>query len=446
MVDFPSPRQLLQPVPARATVSAVLEAINRADTTFRIDDPGEAIDSAAQVAVKPAPAVKLSTGLQYRDERAMQKFYRALHALKREPATVRVLHYGDSQIEGDRITDYLRSKLQAQFGGAGPGLISLMPLTSSPGIRVINGPDWERYTLFTSKDKRVPHNRYGPRAGFARFVPYDGFDSLSVYSSSIQIVCNEKVSETMRGVTRLRLFYGGSRARTWCEYYDGPALVAADSLRQGGSFNVREYPVMSGPTVREFRFAGSDSPDFYAFSLEGEEGVMVDNIAMRGSSGTFYHHVDKAQMKRFYDYLNVKLVILQFGGNTVPSIRDTAMARNYASYMRNQVAILRKLAPEASILFIGPADMSVKDGTRYVTHPFVESVRDNLREVMLDAGCAFFDVFDAMGGRNSMPVWVDERLAGRDYIHFSPKGARKIGTLLYSALINDYNSYLRELP
>jgi lysophospholipase L1-like esterase len=42
-----------------------------------------------------------------------------------------------------------------------------------------------------------------------------------------------------------------------------------------------------------------------------------------------------------------------------------------------------------------------------------------------------------------MSVWVDQKLAATDYIHFSPQGARKIATLLYSALINDYNSYLK---
>ena len=34
---------------------------------------------------------------------------------------VRVLHYGDSQIEGDRITGYLRNRFQKKFGGSGPG-------------------------------------------------------------------------------------------------------------------------------------------------------------------------------------------------------------------------------------------------------------------------------------------------------------------------------------
>lgn len=48
-----------------------------------------------------------------------------VHALKTESKekVVRILHYGDSQLEGDRVTNYLRYRLQQRFGGTGTGLI-----------------------------------------------------------------------------------------------------------------------------------------------------------------------------------------------------------------------------------------------------------------------------------------------------------------------------------
>jgi lysophospholipase L1-like esterase len=87
--------------------------------------------------------------------------------------------------------------------------------------------------------------------------------------------------------------------------------------------------------------------------------------------------------------------------------------------------------------------MSVKSGTDYVTHPQLENTRDALKKVALETGCAFFDMYDCMGGSNSMASWVDQKLAATDYIHFSPQGARKIATLFYSALISEYNAYLK---
>jgi lysophospholipase L1-like esterase len=70
-------------------------------------------------------------------------------------------------------------------------------------------------------------------------------------------------------------------------------------------------------------------------------------------------------------------------------------------------------------------------------------MRDAIKKVVIESDCAFFDMYDCMGGKNSMPVWVDQKLAATDYIHFSPQGARKMATFLYAALINDYNRYLK---
>ena len=39
-------------------------------------------------------------------------------------------------------------------------------------------------------------------------------------------------------------------------------------------------------------------------------------------------------------------------------------------------------------------------------------------------------MFSVMGGRQSMIAWHNNGLAGADYIHFTPKGAEKIGHIL----------------
>ncbi len=119
------------------------------------------------------------------------------------------------------------------------------------------------------------------------------------------------------------------------------------------------------------------------------------------------------------------------------------MAINYGNYIRYQIALVKKAAPYASILFIGPSDMNIKEGTEYVTYPVLESVRNEIKKAVLESNCAFFDMYDCMGGRNSMSAWVDQKLAASDYIHFSPQGARKMATMLYSAIINDYNEFLK---
>lgn len=459
-LKFPALKSILNSGTSKKDIASILTTINAVDTNFTIDEspssttviPGEKSDTNSNnsdpkndyKSKKPLKTKVLILDIQAKNTSALKNFFEALHALKTNPKSIRVLHYGDSQIEGDRITDYLRLKLQGQFGGQGAGLTPFMPITSSVIYRINCAPGWDRYNVFTVKDRRVNHGNFGVLGDFSRFVGYRKLsDTSSVLTSTVSITATKLGGSNAMNYKKLKLFYGGAQRKTWCEFYDGPALIAADSLEAGDNFRVKEYNVGRGSNTHSFKFKGKDSPDFYGLSLESDNGVMVDNIAMRGSSGTFFHQINAGQMKMFYDYLNVKLIILQFGGNSLPAIKNSEMAVNYGNYIRYQLSIVKKIAPNASILFIGPSDMSIKEGTEYITYPYLEEMRDAIKKAVIESDCAFFDMYDCMGGKNSMPSWVDQKLAATDYTHFSPQGARKIATLLYSAIIKDYNTYLK---
>ena len=435
-------------------IPANKSAVDSVSTTTAIDSILQLKDSTKQrelnedslfLLKKEEQPKTLITGIQTKNKKALYSFFRALTQVKNEQKCIRVMHYGDSQIEGDRMTDYLRLKLQAQFGGEGPGLVSLMPVSKSVINTIEFDKNWERYPAYTARDKRVPHTNFGILAGFCRFdaIKQSVVAAPVVSSASIGITTTPLGGGNALNFKKIKLFYGGARSKTWCEFYEGPVLMKADSLDAGGNFKVKEYKIVSGANKHRFKFNGADSPDFYALSLEGNSGVMVDNIALRGSSGTFFQHLSTEQLKTFYDYLNVKLIVLQFGGNVMPSILDQTMAVNYGNYLRYQIKLVKKAAPNASILFIGPSDMNIKEGTEYVTYPLLESVRDEIRKAALESGCAFFDLYDCMGGKNSMAAWVEKNLAASDYTHFSPQGARKMAMMLYAALINEYNAFLK---
>lgn len=393
---------------------------------------------------KKDSAVKLNTSIQYRnaEKTAMANFFNALNNLANEEKSIRVLHYGDSQIEGDRISDYLRLKLQGQFGGEGPGLISFMPVAPSVINKISWSPGWDRYPIFAGRDKRVKHNNFGALAHITRFYNYAPVTDTTQYKSAwVKVVTSKNGGPKAAAFKKIKLFYGGAQTKTHVELYENGSLNNSDSLAAGGNFNVKEFSLMQGALLHEFKFKGKDSPDFYGVSLEGGKGVMVDNFGLRGSSGTFFNQINYAQLKSFYDYLNARLIILQFGGNSLPYITNKEQADNFGGYLKAQIATIKKMAPQASILVIGPADMSVKEGTEYVTHPQLENLRDAIKKAAFDMDCAFFDMYNCMGGRNSMVTWVEQGIGAKDYIHFSSGGARKIAVLLYSSLMNDYSTF-----
>ena len=75
-----------------------------------------------------------------------------------------------------------------------------------------------------------------------------------------------------------------------------------------------------------------------------------------------------------------------------------------------------------------------------VSYPNIEQIRDAQRNAAFRSGSAFWDLYEAMGGHNSMVSWVhnDPPQAEADYTHFNPAGARVIGKMMYDALIEEY--------
>ena len=338
-------------------------------------------------------------------------------------------------------TDYLRQKLQGHFGGTGPGIIAAMPVTQSVGLRQSWSDNWDRYTIFAAIDKRVPHKNFGIAAGFCRYANYG--DSVNDKKAWLKIKTNQAAGTSVSNYNKVKMFYAASRKKTQVEFYENGVLKKSDTLATKGNFNISQFNLTQAPGTFELKFEGKDSPDIYGLSLEGDGGVIIDNFGLRGSSGTFFNYMNLAHAKLFYEHLNTKMIILQFGGNALPAIKSKKMAEDFGGYMQAQIRSLKKLMPGISILVIGPSDMSIKDGENYITHPQLEDLRDAIRNAAFQTNCGFFDMYDCMGGRNSMVSWVDQGIAATDYIHFSPAGARKIAVLLYGAIMNDYNNFIQ---
>jgi lysophospholipase L1-like esterase len=372
----------------------------------------------------------------------LKSFFEGLKSAKDNAKTIRILHYGDSQIEADRISDYLRLRLQAEFGGTGIGMLPAVQISQTVGIKQYNSALWNKYNAYVGIDRKVTHKNYGPLISFSNYVSED--DSTEEW---LKFTVNKNAGTNVSNFSKLKLFYGNAQQSCQLLFYENDQLKDVDSMRLNAAFNIKQWRVNSSAGVLELRFRGAKSPDIYGLALEGDYGVQLDNIPLRGSSGTFFNQISLQHLKSFYDYLNVKLVILQFGGNALPAIDSEQKAKNFGDYLRIQIQAIKRQFPEISILVVGPADMSVKKGTDFVSHPYIESLRNSIKLAANQTNSAFWDMYEAMGGKNSMPAWVaaSPSLAAKDYIHFSPTGARKIAVLLYDAMMKDFanNKYLK---
>ncbi len=400
---------------------------------------------------------------------------------------VRILHYGDSQIEADRISGYLRYKFQQQFGGSGPGLIPAKTAYDYKApCEVICTGNWQRYTIFPFIDTAVHHSKYGALAAFGKFSPIVNLppkeepklspqisqpsdsdsaavasaDSVAIpkipdyvppkpavpekiYHASLDFVPFKYGYGNSKTIKRVRMFYGNHTKPCSVRVMDGEHILYADSLMPNDFYAVKTWNFAQTPENFRMEFAGADSPEFYAFAMDGLSGVAVDNVALRGCSGTIFVKMNGVHLGSMYRDLNVKCIILQFGGNAIPGLNEDNVGA-FNNYFAAQIRFLRRICPGVSIIVIGPADMSIKVEDRYETYPILPTVVELLKSAALQNDCAYWDMYEAMGGLNTMPDWVfhDPPLAEKDFVHFNPAGANAIAKMFYNALITRYNEYI----
>jgi hypothetical protein len=383
------------------------------------------------------------------DATILYPLFMRMRSVTRNGGVLRIMHYGDSQIEGDRMTSLIRYKLQNQFGGSGIGMQPAVQLYGYQlSLRHTASDNWIRYTAFGNVDSTLDHNRYGALGSFARFSPYipDGQgDNAAEYEAWIDLEQSLRAYSLSRTFTRCRLYYGNMTQPVFYELYSDGELYDADFLEVSNGLQIRQWNFKECPQKLRFHFASACSPDFYGFSLDDDHGIAMDNVPMRGSSGLVFTKIDQDLLKQMYDTLGVKLLLLQFGGNVVPYI-----AGNYTYYEEwfyNQLHELQRLVPDLSIIVIGVADMSVRENGLLMSHPSLENVRDALKSAAFRAGCPYWDMFEAMGGRNSMPSWVFARppLATSDFVHLNERGARVLAEMFYNALMNEYTLWLASI-
>lgn len=341
---------------------------------------------------------------------------------------VRVVHYGDSQIEADRVTHSFRAGFQKRFGGGGPGLMPVFNGYYTYSAAVSVSAELERHMVFGPAEMRGNSGQYGPMAWSSAL---DTTVFASIYS-----IKNNKTSS--RYFNRLTVFAANTAGSVSVRYgkdsrqmkTSGPDDMAVET------FVLRDSSVKAGLSL-------SGNADLFGVSLHTDTGVTVDNVPMRGCSGTVFTKIKASHLRKYYDYTNTRLIILEYGGNSVPYMKTEKQVSEYKGYIEKQIAYLRKLAPSASVVFIGPSDMATTVNGRRQTYPNLPMVVDSLRAAALSSGAVYWDLYSAMGGEGSMIRWVKSQppLAGSDYVHFTSAGADLMGEMFYKTLMVYYDYY-----
>ena len=357
-------------------------------------------------------------------------FYLLEHATE-EGKTYRIMHYGDSQIEMDRITSVLRQKLQELFGGSGPNMIPAIQPVSTISVTQ-NASNLTRFMVYGDA-ARASHNRYGVMSQFGQ-VRGSGSISFTRTNHSQSFAKAKEISSVSVLLGKnSKSFTATLKCDTLAP--DAKMLPACDSV----SLITWILPT----NVKHGTISFKGNAEIYAVLLDGEAGVAIDNVALRGCSGTIFTRINENTLRQSFDLLNTRLIIMQFGGNRMPGISSTKNIPPYIAELEKQIQYMKRVAPKATFLFVGPADMGKSYGGKMGTWKNLPELNDSLRALALRNDMAYWDMFNVMGGEGSMAQWVKHKppMAGPDYVHFTYRGAQEIGSDLAKSFTTYYDFY-----
>jgi lysophospholipase L1-like esterase len=366
------------------------------------------------------------------NDTVLNSFFSALKNIKNQKELIRVLHFGDSQIEGDRITGELRKSFQSKFGGCGTGILHLVDqLNVRHSHKLSNDDNWIKVAAYGYEKRKAEKQNFGILASYFKA-------DKNVSQSEIEITKTyvAKINESKSEVFNI-FSMNNTDTNSFSVFQNNIPLHKEKENYLQTSFALNT-PVSNHIKIK---IKNSTNHILQGISFDCRTGITFDNVPMRGSSGTEFTKINKELLTAQIKQLNTKLIILQFGVNIIPYIlKDYSY---YENLLYKQLMFLKQAAPNTPILLISVSDMSRKEGEVYVSYPNIELVRDAQRKAAFRAGCAFWDLFSNMGGKNAMPSWVnaEKPLANKDYTHFTNKGANYIGQLLYNTLINRYEQY-----
>jgi len=392
-----------------------------------------------RVAAKPATPVPLPTAPGEAPASScspLGHFFEALGQLQKgtRQSHVRVLWLGDSHTNADFLSGTVRALLREQFGDGGPGFVRIgtKPYRHD-GVKLGREGAW-------NVDPDPPARRSLQDDGVfglsgTRAVP--GADG----SFSLQVIAHDAAGDAK---ARFELSYSLPPGASFSLELAGKkqrvdAKTPADVTASGIAHVTLSAPLKSQLLLLPERGA----PRFFGVIVEqsAKPGVVLDTLGIDGARLETPLAWNEAAFVDEVARRAPELFVVAFGTNEA---FDAVKVERYAKHLADVVQRLRRGAPQASCLVLGPTDAPLGDGSV----PRVAEVSAVLHKASQQLGCSFVSLQQLMGGEGSFAkgMRAKERLAQPDKLHLTPKGYQELGRALGKLLLDAYSAGRADLP
>ena len=417
---------------------------------------------------------------------AMKLFFQKLYQLDKEKlGRVNIVHIGDSHIQADLMTGYIRKKLQDRFGNAGCGF------TFPHRLAKTNGGHYVRFNSNASWQSR--RNIYAPEGGMniglsgialktnesfvvelnVRDSSYD-FNTIRVITpknklafdlatSSKTIVLESTVPKKI--THRIK---SGEVLGSIANKYDVSIAqlkkvngLKGDNIRAGRTLKIPTGQMQKKEVKRsEFiplELSADASSNFYHSDTQLDKIYLLPNksykdytlsgvVLEKDDPGLIYHSIgvngakcsDYNKYPLFFEQLPAlkpDLVVISLGTNeSFDKMNSTAYKAQLNLFIYN----VRAKNPDAAILVITPPPSLFK---RKYPNTFAADYARNIMVQETEQNYATWDMFSEMGGLFSVNRNAARGLMSTDRVHYSKDGYEKQGRLFSEAFLDAYDNF-----
>lgn len=350
------------------------------------------------------------------------------HLLSKKNA-VRIAWYGDSFTEADILLGYFRDTMQSIFGGRGVGIVPIVAASHSYRNTVKHFfASWRCYNAV--------YNKTCEDLGISTTVAIPYVGSYVIYKSTDTV--NYGNYKNTNAFSQAIVYYlGNDDTKFDFQINDNETENAILTKKD----SVADFLIKSDEDISTLKLSFPEKTDtkFFGVSLQDSLGLYIDNFSMKSNNGITMLNLNDNYLEQSQKILKYDLIVLQFGLNVMCS-----ETRDYSFFEKSFGELIKKfqkLFPDIPILIISIPDRSTMLSGEYITMPTVYYLLEAQENIARNNKVIFWNLFEAMGGKNSMAKWVEEGNANKDYTHLNFRGGKKLSMKLFDSFNHEFNNY-----
>jgi len=330
---------------------------------------------------------------------------------------IQIIHIGDSHLQAGFLTEKIKQELFKEYlendSAAASGFIFPYTIaqTNNPYYYKIDYSGNWTYCKNIDAEKSCHLGLSG--------ITIKTNDSLTFISIKMN---NEKYNKPQKYFfDRIKVFHNQDSSFSIkaneqnLNWENGYSVAQLDKLSDSILINIS-----IGDTTKSF--------ELYGIILENSNSkINYHTIGVNGATAQSYLKCE--YFSKQLSVINPDLIVISLGTNEAYDEGFLMLEHEYI--IKDLILQIKDIAPKSTIIFITPND-HIKENK---SNPRVKLVRNNIIKICNEFGLCCWDLYDIMGGNNSMEDWHKKGLTGNDKLHFRKRGYEIQGELFVQALI-----------